>query len=97
MQNEGYIYIMTNKNNTILYTGVTSDLKTRVYEHKTGKYKKSFTHRYNIIKLVYFEILSDINAAIIREKQIKAGSRKKKIDLIISSNPNWNDLFEELR
>jgi putative endonuclease len=96
MQKEAFIYIMTNKNNTVLHTGVTSDLKTMVYEHKTGKFKNSFTHRYNIEKLVYFEILSDINTAIAREKQIKAGSRKMKIDLINSINTDWKDLFEDL-
>jgi putative endonuclease len=96
MQNKSYIYIMTNRNNSVLYTGVTSDLKTRVYEHKTRKHKDSFTSRYNIDKLVYFEILSDMNTAISREKQIKSGSRKKKLDLINEFNPDWHDLFGEL-
>ena len=89
------VYIMTNKNNTTLYTGVTNNLLRRVYEHKQGK-GGSFTRRYNINKLVYFETTPDIEAAILREKQIKAGSRKKKIDLVTSLNPEWRDLTEDL-
>ncbi|MEA3441819.1 MAG: GIY-YIG nuclease family protein [Chloroflexota bacterium] len=89
------VYIMTNRYNTVLYTGVTNDLQRRVLEHKSGK-GSTFTGKYNIKKLVYFEVTNDINAAIAREKQIKAGSRQKKIDLINSMNPEWNDLFEEL-
>ena len=85
---------MTNKNNTVLYTGVTNDLIRRVYEHK-NKLIEGFTSRYNIIKLVYFEEFSDIRNAIAREKRIKAGSRKKKEDLINSMNPDWKDLYEE--
>jgi putative endonuclease len=96
MQKKGYIYILTNENNTVLYTGVTSDLKTRIYEHKTGKYKSAFTSKYNINKLAYYEIFPDIMQAIIREKQIKAGSRQKKIDLIVALNPEWEDLFDIL-
>ena len=89
------VYIMTNNYNTVLYTGVTNDLQRRVLEHKSGK-GSPFTSKYNIKKLVYFEVTNDINAAIAREKQIKAGSRQKKFDLINSMNPKWNDLFEEL-
>jgi len=89
-----YVYIMTNKNNNVLYTGVTNDLKRRVYEHK-NKMIKGFTYKYNINKLVYFEETSDIESAILREKQIKSGSRQKKIDLINSSNDKWADLSEE--
>ena len=89
-----YIYILTNKNNTVLYTGVTNDLIRRVYEHKE-KLIKGFTKRYNVHKLVYCEILDDINDAIIREKQIKAGSRPKKIDLINTINEEWRDLYED--
>jgi len=92
----GAIYIMTNKNNTVLYTGVTSDLKRRIYEHKNHLYKNSFTDKYNIEKLIYFETLHSIEEAILREKQIKAGSRNKKIDLINSINPKWNDLYPEI-
>ena len=89
------VYIMTNNYNTVLYTGVTNDLQRRVLEHKSGK-GSAFTSKYNIKKLVYFEVTNDINAAIACEKQIKAGSRQKKFDLINSMNPKWNDLFEEL-
>jgi len=85
---------MTNANNTVLYTGVTNDIQRRVLEHRSGKGSK-FTSNYRINKLVYFECGTDINIAIHREKQIKAGSRIKKIDLINSLNPEWNDLFEE--
>ena len=88
------IYIMTNAHNTVLYTGVTNELQRRVLEHKAGK-GRGFTKKYNITKLVYFESGDDINLAILREKQIKAGSRKKKIELIESINPEWKDLFEE--
>ena len=90
-----YVYIMTNKNNTVLYTGVTNDLKRRVYQHKE-KLIKGFTKKYNINKLVYYEICEDIYSAISREKQIKGGSRQKKIDLIDSINGEWNDLYYEL-
>ena len=90
-----FVYILTNKNNTVLYTGVTNNLHRRVQEHKDGHGSK-FTKRYNIEKLVYFELTDGINAAIAREKQIKAGSRQKKIDLINSINPDWNDLAEEI-
>ncbi|PTN02874.1 putative endonuclease [Mangrovibacterium marinum] len=92
MERGGYIYILTNKNNTVLYTGVTSALTKRLYEHKTGFYKDSFTSRYNVSKLVYYECFTSIEEAIIREKQIKAGSRKKKLDLINRFNPEWKDL-----
>jgi putative endonuclease len=92
----GYVYILTNKNNTVLYTGVTSEIKTRVYQHKTGYYKGSFTSRYNVNKLVYYEDFLFIEEAIAREKQIKAGSRMKKIELIMSLNPEWRDLYNEL-
>ncbi len=88
------VYIMTNKYNTVLYTGVTNNLQRRVLEHQTGKGSK-FTSSYKIKKLVFFEITNDVKAAIDREKQIKAGSRQKKIDLIEKMNPEWNDLFEE--
>jgi len=90
-----YIYIMTNKSNTVLYTGVTKDLKRRVFEHKE-KLIDGFTKRYNIIKLVYYEIFRDIESAILREKQIKGGSRAKKITLVNSMNSAWKDLYEDL-
>ena len=88
------IYIMTNAHNTVLYTGVTNELQRRVLDHRSGK-GSGFTKKYNITKLVYFESGDDINLAIVREKQIKAGPRKKKIELIQSINPEWKDLFEE--
>ena len=79
----------------VLYTGVTSNLEKRVYEHKT-KLIKGFTEKYNVDKLVYYEVFDDINDAITREKQIKAGSRQKKIDVIAGINPTWKDLYNEL-
>jgi len=86
---------MTNKINTVLYTGVTSALKKRIWEHKE-KIIKGFTKKYNINKLVYFEIFNDPENAILREKQIKAGSRNKKIELIKRINPEWKDLYDKL-
>jgi putative endonuclease len=83
---------MTNAHNTVLYTGVTNNLMRRVGEHKAGK--SAFTRRYNVTKLVYYECGDDVNVAITREKQIKAGSRQKKIDLVNSMNPEWKDLYE---
>lgn len=96
MTKGGSIYILANKNNTTLYVGVTSDLYSRLIEHKEKKYPTSFTSRYNLNKLVYFESYHSIAEAIDREKQLKAGSRKKKVDLINSSNPDWRDLFDEV-
>ncbi len=90
--NQYFIYIMTNKNNTVLYTGVTNDLQRRVIEHRSGK-GGDFTKKYHICKLVYYEEGNDIFQAIAREKQIKAGSRKSKIKLIVETNPEWIDLF----
>ena len=87
-----YVYIMTNVNNTVLYTGVTGNLRKRVEEHKAKVYSQSFTARYNVNKLVYYETTTDIKSAIMREKQIKGGSRAKKIKLIESMNKEWNDL-----
>ncbi|MFO8052929.1 MAG: GIY-YIG nuclease family protein [Candidatus Omnitrophota bacterium] len=96
MQNRSaYTYILTNKRNTVLYTGVTSDLVKRVYEHKQ-KLVEGFTKKYNIDKLVYYDMLEDIENAIIREKQIKGWIRKKKIELIDSVNPDWKDLYDNL-
>ncbi|MDW7679552.1 MAG: GIY-YIG nuclease family protein [bacterium] len=95
MGKQFYVYIMTNKNNTVLYTGVTNNLKRRVYEHKE-KLIKGFTKKYNINKLVYYEIFDDSYNAISREKQIKAGSLKKKIDLINNMNQEWKDLYDDL-
>lgn len=92
----GFIYIITNKNNTTLYIGVTSNLPNRIIEHKEKRYQGSFSARYNLNKLVYYEQFQMIGDAIGREKQLKAGSRKAKIDLIESINPTWLDLFDEI-
>ena len=86
---------MTNKGNTTLYTGVTSDLQKRAYQHRE-KFVDGFTKKYRITKLVYYEVFDDIENAIAREKQIKAGSRQKKVQLINQMNRDWKDLFEEL-
>ncbi len=95
MSNNYFVYIMTNKYNTVLYTGVTNDLIRRVYEHKE-KLIKGFTLMYNINKLVYYETYEDVHVAISREKQIKGGSRQKKIDLVNKCNKEWKDLYEEV-
>jgi putative endonuclease len=95
MKKQSFIYILTNKSNTVLYTGVTSDLKKRIWEHKQ-KMVSGFTQKYNTDKLVYYEICDNIKQAIEREKQIKAGSRKKKIDLIESINKKYYDLYDEI-
>ena len=91
-----YVYILTNKNNTVLYTGVTRDLIRRVYEHKTHADPNSFTAKYKIGKLVYFEETNDVKAAIEREKQIKSWSRDRKASLIFDGNPHWVDLYPNL-
>lgn len=93
----GYFYIMTNAYNTVLYCGATTDLYKRVLEHKNKVFQNRFTLKYNIEKLVYFESFSIAGDAFEREKQVKSGSRKKKMDLIISTNPDWKDLFELLK
>jgi putative endonuclease len=90
-----YVYIMTNKANTVLYTGVTNNIRKRVYEHK-NKLVDGFTKKYNVVKLVYYEAFSDCMSAIQREKQIKAGSRRKKEELINSINKEWRDLYDGL-
>lgn len=95
MNRQYYIYILSNINNSVLYTGVTNNLMKRVYEHKE-KLVEGFTKKYNVNKLVYYEVFEDINYAINREKKIKGGSRKKKIDLIRSMNKDWKDLYVEL-
>ena len=94
MHQYGYFYIMTNAHNTVLYCGATTDLYKRIQEHKNKLFKNSFTLKYNVDKLVYFEAFSIAGDAFEREKQVKAGSRKKKIDLIITMNPEWKDLSE---
>ena len=84
---------MTNKNNTVIYIGITSDLLKRIYQHKTKAFR-GFTAKYNCDKLVYFEEFLDINQAIAREKQLKSGNRKRKEDLINLNNSEWNDLSD---
>ena len=91
-----YVYILTNKHHTVLYTGVTNDLIRRVYEHKNHLDKGSFTAKYKVTKLVYFEDTSDVRAALEREKQIKSWSRDRKTDLIFQMNPLWVDLYDRL-
>jgi putative endonuclease len=88
----GITYIMTNKYNSVLYTGVSTNLKDRLLQHRWKKHPNSFSARYNICKLVYFEVFDTIGEAIKREKQIKGGSRNKKIELINKVNPGWKDL-----
>ncbi len=92
----GTIYIMTNQHHSVFYTGVTSNLPSRVQEHRTRQFPNSFTARYNINKLVYFEAFHSIEEAISREKQVKDYRREKKFRLIESMNPQWNDLFDEV-
>jgi putative endonuclease len=89
---KGFVYILTGKKNSVLYSGVTSNLKERIIQHKNKKYPDSFSARYNLNKLVYYEELDSIGEAIKREKQIKGGSRKDKIELINKMNPGWIDL-----
>jgi len=95
MQKHYYVYIMTNENDTVLYTGVTSNLKVRTYQHK-NKLVKGFTQKYNVSKLVYAEVYDYVWDVLRREKQIKAGSRQKKLDLINRDNPEWKDLSDDL-
>lgn len=96
MERGGSIYILTNKNHTTLYTGVTSDLTSRLLQHINKAFPNSFSARYNLTKLVYYESFYSIEEAISREKQIKAGSRAKKEELIENMNPGWEDLGEEV-
>ena len=95
MEKQYYIYILTNKNNTALYVGITNDLVRRVYEHK-NKLCEGFTKKYNIDKLVYYELCENPVSAIEREKQLKSGSRKKKELLIESINIEWGDLYSSI-
>jgi putative endonuclease len=90
-----YVYILSNENDTVLYTGVTSDLKRRVYQHKE-KLAAGFSKKYNLNKLVYYEVCDDAVSAIAREKQVKAGSRLKKNELIQRMNKTRRDLFPGL-
>jgi len=95
MNKQGYVYILTNWNKTVLYTGVTSDLVKRIWEHKE-KLADGFSSRYNCKFLIYYEIFDDISEAIKREKQIKGWTRKRKEELINSMNPGWFDLYKEI-
>ncbi len=89
------VYILTNRYNTVLYTGVTGDLKARVHQHRE-KLIPGFTARYHVSRLVYYQVADSPSAAIAREKQIKAGSRQKKIELINRFNPGWRDLYDDI-
>ena len=93
---EYYVYILSNRLNTVIYTGMTKDLVRRVYEHKHHLDPDSFTAKYGVTKLVYYESTSDVKAAIEREKQIKSWSRKKKNALICRDNPEWKDLLPQI-
>ena len=95
MHTESYIYLLANKHNNVLYTGVTNHLIRRVYEHK-NKLVAGFTKKYNVVRLVYYEVCGSIITAIEREKQIKGWSRKKKQDLINVLNPEWTDFYRTL-
>jgi putative endonuclease len=95
MSKQFYIYLLTNQKNTVLYTGFTNNIIKRVWEHKQH-IVKGFTKKYNVNKLVYYEIFEDMYSALEREKQIKAGSRQKKIDLINKINLSWEDLYSRL-
>lgn len=96
MERGGCVYMLTNKHKTTLYVGVTTDLYSRLYEHRSGNNKESFSYRYNLHYLIYYECLGSIEEAIIREKEIKKWSRKKKNDLIKMINPEWKDLSEHI-
>ena len=89
-----FVYILANRPGGVLYTGVTNDLKRRVFEHKSGE-GGGFTKRYNVDRLVYYEVLDESLTAITREKQIEAGPRRRKIELIESVNPEWIDLYDK--
>jgi putative endonuclease len=95
MQRQPAVYLLTNRINGTLYTGVTSNLPARIWQHR-NKVIKGFTHRYNLTRLVYFELHEDMYSAIAREKQIKAGSRAAKVRLIEAANPLWNDLYDQV-
>lgn len=89
--------MMTNVHHTMFYTGVTSDLFSRVTDHRDKVYSSSFTNKYNIVKLLYYESFYSIEEAIEREKQVKKYSRVKKVELIVKQNPEWRDLYEDIK
>ena len=91
-----FVYILATNDNKVIYTGVTNDLRRRVYEHKNSLDKRSFTSRYHVNKLVYYEHTTDVKSAIEREKQIKGWNRKHKNKLIESKNPEWKELYSEI-
>jgi len=91
-----YVYILATNDNKVIYTGITNNLIRRVYEHKNSLEPKSFTSRYYVHKLVYYECTSDVTSAIEREKQIKSWNRKRKNQLIESKNPNWTELYDSI-
>jgi len=93
----GFVYIITNKYQTVVYTGVTSNLPQRILDHKEKRNPNSFSARYNLNMIVYYEQFQWIEDAISREKQIKGGSRAAKNNLIRSTNPTWNDLYDEIK
>jgi putative endonuclease len=95
MKKQPAVYLVTNKPEGVLYAGVTSDLPKRIWQHKY-KITKGFSEKYNLTRLVYFELFGDMYQAISREKQIKSGSRKTKIKLIESINPEWRDLYPDI-
>jgi len=95
MKKDSYIYILSNEYNKVFYIGVTSDLVKRIWEHK-NKVLEGFTNQYNLKKLVYYEVASDVESAIIREKQLKNWRRQWKIDLIKEFNPKFDDLYEKI-
>ena len=93
----GWVYIMCSLNHSTLYIGVTSNIASRVYEHKNKIHPTSFTAKYNCVKLVYYRRFELIVEAIAEEKRIKGGNRKKKEDLIIAMNPEWRDLYDDIK
>lgn len=95
MHKDSYVYFVANTHNNVLYIGVTSDLVRRIYEHK-NKLVKGFTQKYNVDRLVYYEVCDDIVTAIEREKTIKGWSRKKKNALVDNFNPGWDDLYQSI-
>lgn len=95
MEKQSYVYILSNNQNTVLYIGVTANLVKRIWEHKNNVIK-GFTQRYNIHKLVYYEVFDNIEYAILREKQLKNWHREWKINLIKKQNPEFKDLYQEL-
>ncbi len=95
MDKQYFVYFMTNKANTVIYVGITNNLKKRAHQHK-NKLMNGFTKKYNVNKLIYYEIYDNAYNAISREKQIKSGSRQKKINLINKINKEWKDLYYEL-